>query len=195
MDSSLTYAEAMMKTLLVALLVVGCGRSSSPVDPPVSVQPEVRGASPVGLPLPKQEQPDPQIIENPVLDPIPEPEPVESKMSSSCVIDGYGKGTCSFSNEGRVKGGKCLFVEVVRVCTGDCMSKDTLIPFDEIEKNIIGKSGVICSGQVEPMSTVTIPFAVPEVTRECVDVALKFNKMTNSEFGWHDFCRMIERTR
>ncbi len=68
-------------------------------------------------------------------------------IEHSCVMDGYGSGSCDFTNTGKSTGSMCGVIEV------QGPGKVESSPF--------------CSGQVAPMSTEKVEFKIPAVDELC----------------------------
>lgn len=68
-------------------------------------------------------------------------------IAESCVMNGYGKGECSFTNTGKTAGAVCGQIHV--------------------QGPGIAMSDPFCSGQVAPMSTTKIDFNIPAVDELC----------------------------
>ena len=69
------------------------------------------------------------------------------QIDQECVMNGFGKGSCNFTNMGKTAGAKCGFIKVEGPGTAS--------------------SGKFCSGQVAPMSTTSVEFYVPVVNELC----------------------------
>ena len=69
------------------------------------------------------------------------------QVSESCLMNGYGKGSCDFTNTGKTTGAECGFIQVDG--PGDATSSQ------------------FCSGQVDPQSTTKVEFEIPEVGELC----------------------------
>jgi hypothetical protein len=68
-------------------------------------------------------------------------------LDKECVMNGYGKGSCDFTNVGKSTGSMCGKIEV------------------QGPGNV--QSNTFCSGQVEPMSTEKVEFNIPAVDELC----------------------------
>jgi hypothetical protein len=68
-------------------------------------------------------------------------------VEAECIMNGYGQGSCSFTNTGKTTGAKCGHIQV----NGPGIV--TSAPF--------------CSGQVAPMSTTKVEFNIPAVDELC----------------------------
>ena len=68
-------------------------------------------------------------------------------LDKECVMDGYGKGSCDFTNVGKSAGSMCGKIEV------------------QGPGNV--QSNIFCSGQVAPMSTEKVEFNIPAVDELC----------------------------
>ena len=68
-------------------------------------------------------------------------------VDSSCVMNGYGKGDCSFTNTGKTAGAQCGNIHV--------------------EGPGAVFSDKFCSGQVQPQSTTKVDFNIPAVNDLC----------------------------
>ena len=87
------------------------------------------------------------------------------EITQSCVMNGYGQGSCSFTNTGDGSGSTCGFIEVRGMPI-----------YTEYKK----LSAVFCSGDLKPSSTNKIEFSVIGVDNICP------KGLTNSgcEFMW-----------
>jgi hypothetical protein len=65
----------------------------------------------------------------------------------ACVMNGYGKGDCKFTNTGKTAGAQCGYIEV--------------------KGPGVAKSEQFCSGSVQPYSTNSVEFNVVEVNELC----------------------------
>lgn len=79
-------------------------------------------------------------------------------LDKECVMNGYGKGSCDFTNVGKSAGSMCGKIEV------------------QGPGNV--QSNVFCSGQVQPMSTEKVEFNIPTVDELC----------DNGFGDWRDKC-------
>lgn len=70
-------------------------------------------------------------------------------VEDSCVMNGYGQGSCDFTNVGKTKGAVCGVIAVEGPGTV--------------------QSNKFCSGQVEPLSTTKVEFNIPQVDKLCTD--------------------------
>ncbi len=68
-------------------------------------------------------------------------------IAESCVMNGYGKGSCDFTNTGKTSGAICGSIQVDGPGTAT--------------------SNQFCSGQVGPMSTEKVEFNIPVVDELC----------------------------
>ena len=68
-------------------------------------------------------------------------------VTESCVMNGYGKGSCDFTNTGKTAGAICGVIQV--------------------NGPGIANSSKFCSGMVQPMSTEKVEFDIPEVDELC----------------------------
>ena len=68
-------------------------------------------------------------------------------ITEECVMNGYGTGSCTFTNTGKTAGAVCGIIQV--------MGPGTV------------ESGKFCSGQVEPQSTEKVEFHIPQVDKFC----------------------------
>ena len=75
----------------------------------------------------------------------------KADISQDCQMNGFGQGTCSFTNQGDGKGAVCGHVEVVR------SENDSLME----------RSSVFCSGEVGTKSTTRVQFSIPSVKTLC----------------------------
>jgi len=76
----------------------------------------------------------------------------QSKIEHSCLMNGHGVGSCSFTNTGKAAGSECGKVQVLNHRT---------IKLDG------AKSSTFCSGRVEPSSTTKVEFSIPSVSSVC----------------------------
>jgi hypothetical protein len=79
-------------------------------------------------------------------------------VEESCVMNGYGKGECNFTNTGKTTGAKCGSIRV--------------------DGPGVVNSEKFCSGQVAPMSTEKVEFNIPAVDELC----------DNGFDDWRDKC-------
>lgn len=79
-------------------------------------------------------------------------------VDASCIMNGYGKGHCDFTNTGKTTGAQCGNIAV----TGPGMAY----------------SDKFCSGQVPPQSTAKVEFNIPAVDDLC----------DNGFNPWNDKC-------
>ena len=68
-------------------------------------------------------------------------------LTEECIMDGYGKGHCSFTNSGKTTGAKCGLITV--------------------NGPGVVTSEQFCSGQLESMSTAKVDFEIPAVDKLC----------------------------
>jgi hypothetical protein len=68
-------------------------------------------------------------------------------LTEACIMNGYGKGHCSFTNSGKTTGAKCGVITV---------NGPGVVTSDQF-----------CSGQVAPMSTEKVEFNIPAVDELC----------------------------
>lgn len=80
----------------------------------------------------------------------------KAEISEDCTVNGFGSGTCSFTNRGDGSGTLCGTVEIIRGNPSDLKGDDRLVT-----------SSVFCSGKVEPSSTTKVEFSVPGVSQLC----------------------------
>ena len=71
-------------------------------------------------------------------------------IEDSCVMNGYGIGSCNFTNKGKSVGSVCGSIHVY----GPTPPRSPV-------------SEEFCSGQVEPQSTVKVEFNIPAVDKAC----------------------------
>lgn len=71
------------------------------------------------------------------------------ELDWNCTMNGFGQGTCSFTNTGNGKGAVCGSIHVESDTGGGA------------------QSGKFCSGQVEPASTTSVDFSIPQVRETC----------------------------
>ena len=76
----------------------------------------------------------------------------EAEFDQNCRMNGHGEGHCVFSNLGDSAGGICGYVKVFEYGGGS-----------------VGRSGVICSGEVQPKTSEKVAFSVLEVAKGCED--------------------------
>lgn len=72
-----------------------------------------------------------------------------SKIDNYCVMNGFGDGSCSFTNVGDSFGSVCGYIIV------------------EQFENEVASSEVFCSGKVQSSSTVKVDFSIPSVRNSC----------------------------
>ena len=70
-------------------------------------------------------------------------------IANNCVMNGYGSGSCSFTNTGKTTGAVCGTITVW------AKGSTTL------------NSNKFCSGQVESLSTTQVAFNIPSVNKTC----------------------------
>ena len=68
-------------------------------------------------------------------------------LSEDCVMNGFGQGSCDFTNTGKTVGAICGSIQV--------------------DGPGVASSGQFCSGQVNPMSTEKVEFNIPAVNELC----------------------------
>lgn len=73
-----------------------------------------------------------------------------SKIGHSCVMNGLGSGSCSFTNTGDDSGAVCGSIQVEKM---SYMKKSA--------------SNVFCSGEVKPFTTSKVDFSIPGVRDDC----------------------------
>jgi hypothetical protein len=71
-------------------------------------------------------------------------------IESSCTMNGFGAGSCSFTNTGDSEGALCGTIVVVNKNTGQTAS-----------------SSKFCSGKVAESSTAKVEFSIPDVRSVC----------------------------
>jgi hypothetical protein len=79
-------------------------------------------------------------------------------VNEACIMDGYGKGNCDFTNTGKTAGAICGVIQV--------------------NGPGIANSNKFCSGMVAPMSTTKVEFNIPAVDQLC----------DNGFNDWRDKC-------
>jgi len=77
----------------------------------------------------------------------------------ACVMNGYGKGDCSFTNTGKTAGAQCGYISV--------------------QGPGVVTSDQFCSGSVQPYSTTKVEFDIPAVNDLC----------DNGMESWTDKCK------
>jgi hypothetical protein len=83
----------------------------------------------------------------------------KSEITPSCVMNGYGQGSCSFTNTGDGSGSTCGFIEV---------SIPSFIRIAPEEHDKWSRSStVFCSGDVKPSSTNEVGFHIMGVDDLC----------------------------
>lgn len=70
-------------------------------------------------------------------------------VEEDCLMDGYGKGHCDFTNTGKTAGALCGVIQVDGPGTAH--------------------SNKFCSGMVQPMTTEKVEFSIPAVDKLCED--------------------------
>lgn len=83
----------------------------------------------------------------------------EPKIEQRCTMNGFGAGTCTFTNVGDGSGTVCGHIVVSRTGGGS------------------DQSGPLCSGNIEPSSTKNIEFNVPST-----------NELCSGNGKWSDVC-------
>ena len=89
----------------------------------------------------------------------------KSDIKPSCVMNGFGVGTCQFTNTGNAPGAVCGNI-VVNTIQGQSRKLT---------------SNQFCSGNVAPSTTTEVKFHIPEVHTVC-DPLFNFQK-------WSDYCK------
>ena len=84
------------------------------------------------------------------------------QISHECVMNGYGKGECSFTNIGKSAGAECGHIQV--------------------EGPGVEESGQFCSGQVAPQTTTKVEFDIPSVDELCDNGMESWTKKCNFGF-------------
>jgi hypothetical protein len=79
-------------------------------------------------------------------------------VENSCVMNGYGDGSCDFTNVGKTAGAVCGVIQV--------------------DGPGVALSNKFCSGSVQPQTTEKVEFRIPAVDKLCTD-GLK---------DWRDVC-------
>ena len=83
-------------------------------------------------------------------------------LTEDCVMNGYGSGSCDFTNTGKTTGAICGVIVVQGPGTA--------------------QSNKFCSGQVEPMSTEKVEFKIPAVDKLCEDGFKDWRDVCNFDF-------------
>jgi len=76
-----------------------------------------------------------------------------------CLMNGFGNGSCKFTNTGKTAGAQCGHIEV--------------------KGPGVAKSDLFCSGLVQPYSTTKVEFEIPDVNELCESSSGKV---------WHEVC-------
>jgi hypothetical protein len=94
-------------------------------------------------------------------------------IESECVMNGFGKGECSFTNTGDAPGAQCgrIYVQRLYTSTSDPKRPDLA-------------SSTFCSGEVAPSSTARVEFTIPDVSTHCEPKhpTAKWSSMCSFEF-------------
>lgn len=83
-------------------------------------------------------------------------------VEEACTMNGYGQGSCDFTNVGKTQGALCGVIVVHGPGTA--------------------QSSKFCSGQVEPMSTRNVEFKIPAVDKLCEDGYKDWRDVCSFEF-------------
>ncbi len=75
----------------------------------------------------------------------------KADIEAQCTLNGFGAGSCSFTNTGNGKGAICGKIVLTRTDGGEAR----------------GESNRFCSGQVEQSSTTKVEFSMPDVRDVC----------------------------
>ena len=86
----------------------------------------------------------------------------KADIKETCTMNGFGNGSCQFTNKGTASGTLCGKVVVSGA----------------------GTSADFCSGLVEPQSTTTVTFAIPDVFRSCTPASSSGNWADRCDFGF-----------
>lgn len=95
----------------------------------------------------------------------------KSNIESNCSSNGYGQGSCSFTNTGSGAGSVCGKVTVSSI----------------YDKNNATQSSLFCSGDVQPSSTVDVKFTVPNVSSLCSG---SDGRNTGVRRSWNEMCNL-----
>lgn len=113
---------------------------------------------------------------------LSEPAPLPPEIHQTCTMNGFGQGTCKFTNLGRGTGSLCGFLRLrlsdaslQRFIQSELKKIGHLSAnLREIEGNKLLKeygrdfsNEVLCSGNVEPDTTVNIQFSIPQARELC----------------------------
>ena len=107
----------------------------------------------------------------------------EAKIEKECVMNGFGKGTCTFTNLGDAVGGMCGKIKVFNV--------------EHLNHAEIATSATICSGEIEPKSSKDVEFMAAGVRDGCkppsVDIDYSKSReeiraMRDQQKSWNDIC-------
>jgi len=80
----------------------------------------------------------------------------------ACVMNGYGKGDCSFTNTGKTAGAQCGYISV--------------------QGPGVVTSDQFCSGSVQPYSTTKVEFDIPAVNELCDNGFEKWTEKCSFDF-------------
>jgi hypothetical protein len=80
----------------------------------------------------------------------------------ACVMNGYGKGDCSFTNTGKTAGAQCGYISV--------------------QGPGVVTSEQFCSGSVQPYSTTKVEFDIPAVNDLCDNGMESWTEKCNFDF-------------
>lgn len=101
----------------------------------------------------------------------------DPNIEAECVMNGFGKGECSFTNTGDAPGAQCgrIYVQRRYTSTSDPKRPDVT-------------SSTFCSGEVAPSSTAKVEFNVPDVSTHCEPKhpTAKWSSMCSFEFKLND---------
>jgi hypothetical protein len=84
-------------------------------------------------------------------------------VEAACIMNGYGKGDCKFTNTGKTAGPQCGWIEV--------------------QGPGVVRSEQFCSGLVQPYSTNKIEFDIPAVNDLCDNGLEDWTKKCNFSFN------------
>jgi len=84
-----------------------------------------------------------------------------AKIESHCTMNGYGRGSCSFTNKGQGEGATCIKIRV----------------YQEAEMSKGLTSSTICSGKVGVKETVNKEFSIPGVNGLCAVSGVPWTKV------------------
>jgi hypothetical protein len=136
---------------------------------------------------------------------VPKKDPA-SDIKSTCVMNYAGTGLCKFSNVGSATAALCGEVRLLSWCgKSPCASRAQLAAAAEVlgsaaknkdptvlEKLKVDKtvstSGVICTGDVKPKSTVEISFLILDIEKNCIDPIVNVAELGGLDLDWTILC-------